>query len=121
MEAMQKMRCPLTEIYWQQIYSELVNITGWTWDYIRNNMTFKRYDELKKSWQEFPPLAITSYAIAKCLGFDKKTAPNQAMQSESKEVFYDESYYENTDKTPWQGNAYEKLAVDFETANQVRG
>lgn len=86
---------------------------------MRTAMTFKRYAELKKSWQALPPLVITAFAIAKCLGLEMKTAPKTAQQDKPNDTFFDESYYENTAATLWKQGAADNLSGDFAAAGGV--
>lgn len=86
---------------------------------MRTAMTFKRYAELKKSWQALPPLAITAFAIAKCLGLEMQSTPEAAQQDKPDDIFYDESYYENTAATLWRQGAADNLSGDFAAAGGV--
>lgn len=36
------------------IYGMLITATGWTWEYIDENMDFFRLHELMEYWKEFP-------------------------------------------------------------------
>ncbi|TCL33586.1 hypothetical protein EV210_11744 [Anaerospora hongkongensis] len=90
--------------------------TGWTWDYVRSAMTFKRYEALKKSWRELPPLSITTLAIAKCLGMEMKAVPDRVQAKQSSDVFFDESYYENTEVSPWRQGGGGQLTAEFQAA-----
>lgn len=73
---------------------------------------------MKKSWQSIPPLPITVLAIAKCLGLEIKET-DEAQKQQKGEVFYDESYYENTSLTPWKDDAAKVLSSDFQAAGGV--
>lgn len=91
-------------------------MTGWTWDYARNNMTFKRYEAMKKYWREIPPLPVTAFVLARAFGM-KTESPDAAQESAlSGDIFYDESYYENTAETPWRTEAAGVLSKDFQAA-----
>lgn len=92
-------------------------MTGWTWDYVRNCITFKRYLALKQSWLSLPPLPVTVFAIARCLGLEMKAAAGSAPPDQPQgDVFYDESYYHNEAATPWKDNAADALSSDFQAA-----
>lgn len=95
-------------------------MTGWTWDYVRSSITLKRYEALRKSWTELPPLAVTAFAIARAFGMETKTPRKSQQSAASGDVFYDESYYENTAATPWNESAADSLTRDFETASGVK-
>lgn len=43
--------------------------TGWTWDYIDDNMTIPRYLALAKYWKEWPPI---HKLVAAYLGYKGK-------------------------------------------------
>lgn len=40
------------------IYSHLITVTGWTWEYIDMNMTLPRLYSLTQYWRDNPPLHI---------------------------------------------------------------
>ena len=84
-------------------------------------MTFPRYRALKEEWRENPPLHISAFAIASALGFKRAADANDNADSSTpgttqSEVYYDESFYENTPQTPWNANAFEALKRDFQEA-----
>lgn len=79
-------------------------------------MTFKRYEALKRSWREVPPLPFTALAIAKCLGLEMRAAPDPPEQAQSSEVYFDEGYYENTVATPWRADGSAAMRSDFAAA-----
>ena len=40
---------------WGEIYAHLITITGWTWEYINENMTLPRLASLSAYWNKHPP------------------------------------------------------------------
>lgn len=44
-------------------------MTGWTWDYVENNITMPRLRALHEEWQRHPPLPIM---VAAYLGIKQK-------------------------------------------------
>lgn len=55
-------------INWGEIYAHLITVTGWTWEYIGEYMTFPRLNQLCEYWKNTPPLHITGHRIAYALG-----------------------------------------------------
>ncbi len=91
--------------------------TGWTIDYIRHSMTFKRYESLKKSWKKSPPTHICLAAICEMLGMKIGGEPAADTGKEIKkpqpDCYYDEDYYD----VGLQKDALSALTGDFEKAN----
>lgn len=63
----------LDQIDWGEIYAGIIAGTGWTWEYIDENMTLPRVISLNKHWAEFPPVHIGLTMFSKAfLGTGKK-------------------------------------------------
>lgn len=109
------------DIDWRGTYAEIATATGWTWDYIRNNMTFARYAALKEYWKIVPPTNVMLLRIAQMIGYEqpKESGSSASSKSQSNDVFYDESYYADTPNTPHKANAFDSLASDFAAAGGV--
>jgi hypothetical protein len=85
-------------------------------------MTIPRYLKLKAQWQVSPPTHVMTLRIAQMLGYELPKAssgPAIAQTEERGDVFYDESYYPNTPKTPHKAEAFTALATDFAAAGGV--
>jgi hypothetical protein len=41
---------------WGFICSDLITITGWTWEYIDEFMTLPRLYDLSRYWRDYPPI-----------------------------------------------------------------
>ncbi len=39
-------------------------MTGWTWDYVEDNMTMARLKALEKTWLQNPPTAVSASVLA---------------------------------------------------------
>jgi hypothetical protein len=63
---------------WDRHYAELINLTGWTWEYIDACMTLPRLYAMHESWQTIPPPAIQLARIATFLGI----APKEEVEPE---------------------------------------
>lgn len=59
--------------------------TGWTWDYIRHNMTFPRYQKLSAYWRRYPPVHIVAASVAQLLGYRPPEESQEPEISESLE------------------------------------
>jgi hypothetical protein len=57
------------------IYTHLMTITGWSWEYIDDYMTLPRLFEMMDYWAEHPPLHIVLAAFAGIKPSKKKQAP----------------------------------------------
>ncbi len=62
------------------IYSHLITITGWTWEYIDEQMTLPRLYGLSDYWRDHPPLHIL---IGAFLGVKPAGKPKTTEQQES--------------------------------------
>lgn len=57
------------------MYARLAQATGWTWEYIGQNMTLPRLYAFTKMWADTPPLAESVAALAFGFGVLKKRTP----------------------------------------------
>lgn len=48
----------------------MVNMTGWTWDQVRDQLDLPRVELLREQWQHNPPLAVTMRLAAETLGVE---------------------------------------------------
>jgi len=64
---------------WDLIYSHLITVTGWTWDYIDDEMTLPRLEALNKYWSDFPPVHLT---MAAYVGIKPKKGGKKAQNKE---------------------------------------
>ena len=53
---------------WGQLYALFCVETGWTWDYIDEEMTLPRSDGFLELWKQTPPLRTQISAICVMLG-----------------------------------------------------
>lgn len=60
---------------WGELYALFCLETGWTWEYVDEEMTLPRADEFVKLWKITPPLRLVLTSIAVALGMP---APNVA-------------------------------------------
>lgn len=79
---------------WGEIYAHLIACTGWTWDYIAENVDLLRLETLNRYWDKFPPLHVMvaaylglkpqeSKTTNECAGLDDQDAvPVQRMSEE---------------------------------------
>lgn len=58
---------------WGEIYALMCAETGWTWEYVDEEMTLPRLDEFTKLWNRHPPLRVAVHAIAIALGMENST------------------------------------------------
>lgn len=49
---------------WGEVYAHLITVTGWTWEYIDENMTLPRLAGLSAYWESHPPTHIIAAAYA---------------------------------------------------------
>jgi hypothetical protein len=49
-------------------------MTGWTWDYVNDTLTFERLDALRREWDRNPPLTLMAKAY---LGIKTPTAADK--------------------------------------------
>ena len=71
---------------WGEIYAHLVACTGWTWDYIAENVDLPRLESLNRYWDQFPPLHVM---VASYLGLKPKpkVKPGQSSGQDFEELF----------------------------------
>ena len=55
---------------WEEIYALYCVETGWTWDYVDEELTMPRADGFIKLWKHMPPLRATLMAIGVGLGME---------------------------------------------------
>jgi hypothetical protein len=53
---------------WDEHYGQLVTFTGWTWDYIDQQMTLPRLLALTRVWETCPPVPLSLIMISAALG-----------------------------------------------------
>jgi hypothetical protein len=53
---------------WGELYALFCVETGWTWEYVDEEMTLPRADEFVKLWKITPPLRLVLASIAVALG-----------------------------------------------------
>ena len=53
---------------WEELYALLCVETGWTWEYVDEEMTLPRCDAFIGLWKVAPPVSVTLHVIAKGLG-----------------------------------------------------
>ena len=64
----------LTREDWDELYCEIIDRTGWTWDYVGRRLTLRKAFALMKHLRANPSL---QYMIGRTLGYDMgvKSAP----------------------------------------------
>ena len=55
---------------WGDLYTLLITVTGWTWEYIDDHMTIPRLDEMTTYWKYQPPIHLM---LASFFGIKEKT------------------------------------------------
>lgn len=63
---------------WNYIYSELIMVTGWTWEYIDDQMTLPRLYGLYEYWRDHPPLHAL---VAAFLGVKPSPKPESKQEN----------------------------------------
>ena len=58
---------------WGELYALFCLETGWTWEYVDEEMTLSRADEFVKLWKITPPLRRVLTSIAVALGMSAPT------------------------------------------------
>lgn len=48
---------------WDELYCYLITATGWTWEYIDENMTIRRLEAMLDFWDQRPPAAFSSNEV----------------------------------------------------------
>jgi hypothetical protein len=64
---------------WGELIAHVCYCTGWTWDYVADNVDIPRLTYLRDYWSQFPPLPI---AVAHYIGAAK---PKAKLTSSSQE------------------------------------
>jgi len=41
---------------WGELYSHVIACTGWTWDYIAEDLDLPRLESLRRYWAQLPPI-----------------------------------------------------------------
>ena len=54
---------------WGYLYARIISQTGWTWEYIGQNMTLPRLYEMQRYWEQHPPVGDL---VAAYLGYEVK-------------------------------------------------
>lgn len=49
---------------WDEVYSNLITITGWTWEYIDDFMNLPRLTALISYWRKHPPVHVLVAGLA---------------------------------------------------------
>ena len=44
------------ELDWNELVAHVCACTGWTWDYVLENVDIPRLESLKQYWQDHPPV-----------------------------------------------------------------
>ena len=76
-------------------------------------MTIPRYRAMLTEWEFNPPQHFLVRGIAQALGLTLTQRPGRG---EQQDVYWDESYYKDTKKTPHSKDAFNSLAKDFVAA-----
>jgi hypothetical protein len=66
---------------WFGVYAGIIAATGWTWEYIDENMTLARLAALNEHWDRFPP---THKALARLCSAFLKEEPKHVAKSDNK-------------------------------------
>ena len=43
---------------WGELYAHVIAVTGWTWDYVAENVDLPRLEALNRYWAQLPPLHL---------------------------------------------------------------
>jgi len=43
---------------WGELYSHIIACTGWTWEYIAENIDLPRLESMNRYWRKSPPLHL---------------------------------------------------------------
>ncbi len=57
------------------MYGLIITATGWTWEYVDENMTMPRLEELREYWTETPPVHVCVAAYLLDKGGKSKEKP----------------------------------------------
>jgi hypothetical protein len=78
-------------------------------------MTIPRYRNFLAEWKYNPPVNYLIRGISSALGYQTVQRPFTQADSGA-QVFWDESYYQDTKKTPHSNEAFDNLKTDFAAA-----
>jgi hypothetical protein len=71
---------------WGQVYALFVLETGWSWEYIDEEMTMPRANEFVDLWKLTPPLRVTLSIIAHALGMESPESTGAAPKGKKQDL-----------------------------------
>lgn len=67
---------------WGDLYAHLIACTGWTWDYIENQMDIPRLASMNAYWAKHPPLHVM---VQWFMGIEEKSVAGDLMGDDADE------------------------------------
>ena len=67
---------------WGELYAHLIACTGWTWDYIENQMDIPRLASMNAYWAKHPPLHVM---VQWFMGIEEKSVAGDLMGDDDDE------------------------------------
>ena len=67
---------------WGDLYAHLIACTGWTWDYIENQMDIPRLASMNAYWAKHPPLHVM---VQWFMGIEEKSVVDDLMGDDDDE------------------------------------
>lgn len=67
---------------WGELYTHLIACTGWTWDYIENQMDIPRLASMNSYWAKHPPLHVM---VQWFMGIEEKSVAGDLMGDDDDE------------------------------------